>query len=358
MLLKPAAKPNQPSQLSKFPKPLIPKPQTLTQQLTQPRRPSISYQMRTPQQPLSSSGSWTDPRDSAPKAADPRSPATETRTESSPALPIIYAPIAQVPAPAQQTKDLRAPDTDATANPVEKPPVPPTALAKDAPDNSVNIVDGTLEIWGQYAFSTLNVTDKTTLAQAQLQLSHDVTVGVRDVQRWTGVFSGFAEASLRAVDFQPSTNPNKTLENTSHVLPKFLVGFETDFGQHVSVRYSLGMENSLALHGLDTAIISVDSVAQPIANIEFTALLFTLPRSKIFLLAGATYLKGASVSGYSINGGYALDGGLVYRQNLGKERFLDFGFLFRDREQSTSLFGFSEQEAGFNLQFVMPLPSI
>ena len=242
---------------------------------------------------------------------------------------------------------------------IDVPDVVPQALAPVQPRTSSEqnepFVPNELLTFVNYGFSTLSVVDPGSNGNAALQMSHDIKAGIRDSQRWSKNFESFEDFSLRAVDFQPSTNSSKTLSNTSHVLPHAALGIGHAIGSRFYARYSLGMENNLAIRGLDSSVIAIDSVAEPFANVELQANLYSFEHTDFFTRLSATYLMGAKTSGYDLLSGYQFDGGVFMRQMLSQRLSLEFGLKFSEREQNTSLLKITEQDINFGASLILPL---
>lgn len=263
--------------------------------------------------------------------------------------------ILPLPAPrlARLENANRAPAEVSAPTPHASPDVPasatPTApLDRDVPHR--------LSLSLGYGFTELSANDPVSGDSAKLTSSHDVRITALWAQEWSESFESFLQFGLRAIDFDPSSNPNKTLSGSSNVPAHLAVGAQTSFGSRLSLRYFVGYGQELFIRGLNSNTLSVDQAALVSGTAELDAKVYQRASTTIGAKASGIYLGVGSTDSYSIHSGSLLGGGLYLEKGTGasSSSHLRFDLDFSERKQNTSVTNQSESVLLGSLTFSFP----
>ncbi len=206
-----------------------------------------------------------------------------------------------------------------------------------------------------FAFTTLAAHEFSTNTNADLNTSHDFNLAAEWQQRWSRRFLSFTDFSVRNLDFEPSTNPAKTLTNTNQTLFGLSVGAQSQLTQKFSLRYATRWAQELFLHGVDTTTISVDSVAVPQLEVQAKWEWAHRDATTDGVFAGANYFFAASTDTYAVHAGTGFTGGVYLRHLTKSDRELELSLGYFQRNQNTSILQFNENGVFGELTYSLPL---
>ncbi len=206
-----------------------------------------------------------------------------------------------------------------------------------------------------FDFTTLAAHESATNTNANLYTSHDFNLGLGWQQQWSRRFLSFTNFSVRNLDFEPSTNPAKTLINTNQTLFGLSIGAQSRLNPKLSLRYATRWAQELFLHGVDTTTISVDSVAVPQLEIQAKWEWAHRDATTDGFFAGANYFFAASTDTYAVHAGTGFTGGVYLRHLTKSDHELDLALGYFQRNQNTSILQFNENGAFGELTYSLPL---
>lgn len=205
------------------------------------------------------------------------------------------------------------------------------------------------------AFTTLAAHESSTNSNADLYTSHDFNFGVGWKVGWSRKFSSFAAFSMRNLDFEPSTNPSKTLANTNQSLFGMSVGGQTQFTQRFSLQYAAALGQELFLHGIDTSTVSVDAITIPQVGVKARWEFMHRGVTSDGFIAQADYLFSGSTDTYTVDPGTYFMGGIYVRHMTRSRRELNLDFGYFQRNQNTSILQFNESGIYATLTLSLPI---
>ena len=205
------------------------------------------------------------------------------------------------------------------------------------------------------AFTTLAAHESSTNENADLYTNHDFNFGVGWDVNWSSSFSSFAAFSMRNLDFEPSTNPAKSLTNTNQSLFGMSVGAQTQFTRKFSLQYAASLEQELFLHGIDTSTIGVDAVTIPQVGVKARWECMRRGVTSDGFIAQADYLFSGSTDTYTVDPGTYFMGGIYVRHMTRSRRELNLDFGYFQRNQNTSILQFNESGVYGTLTLSLPI---
>jgi nucleoid-associated protein YgaU len=275
---------------------------------------------------------------------DEREPASEQAAaapvmNAAPATPVENAaPVANAASATSVT-----PVANATAQPAQTTAAPWT----DTPNG--------LFAFAGFGFTTLHATDDSSNATAELNTSRDLSAGLGWLQVWSRTFATSAALSARNVDFQASTNVNKTLTGTNKTLFHLSLDAEQKLSPRLTLNYGLGMGQELFLHGLDSSSVTVDAVAVPQASLEAQYEMYRQGSTSAGGQASIAGMFPASYSAYDIKSGSAFGAGIFIRHQSAANRKMDLRIGYFQRNQDTSVLKLKETSVSALLNLTFPL---
>lgn len=215
-------------------------------------------------------------------------------------------------------------------------------------------VDHSLVLAGGYAITTFHAVDSTTGAVADLSTSQDLRLGANLNQKWTEGFNSFFSFSVRSINFNPSTNINKTILNTKKTLFNLSVGGNHHVGDSTQIKYWAGYANELFVYGLTSNSLAIDSVAIPSGNIELSYKILSKGKTSLGVTGTGSYYLSSKADGYSVSNGTGYGASIYLRRDYdGKS----FGAVvgYKERNQDSSVASNREKNVYGALMYSIPL---
>lgn len=227
-------------------------------------------------------------------------------------------------------------------------PAPKTVAAADEPEHQLDLsIDSNL--------TTLAAKDRTTNTNAKLLTSYDVQAIAAWTQNWTPSFATSFGGSLRLLDFQPSTNKNKSLTKTKQVLTGLSLRATQRLSSSVDLSLIAAYDKDLFLEGLDGATVQIDSLAIPSAGLSTHVRVYRKGHTSTGFNAGALTLFQTSTDGYTVQQGFAYGASVYLRRSYHRSNELRLRVGFQKRHQKTSLVDIDETNIFGELTFSLPL---
>jgi hypothetical protein len=266
-----------------------------------------------------------------------------------------------VPQLARREEKSRAPAAVAPIVTEEKPTPVASPVASSTPSPSISTdsereTPHALELSLGYGFTQLSASDPATGDSAKLTSSHDVRLAATWRQNWSETFGTYFEFGLRAIDFDPTSNPNKTLSGASNVPGHISLGASSQFGSRLSLRYFVSYGQELFIRGVNFDTLSVDSVPLVSGGGELDVKIYERKSTAIGATAGGTYLGASSTDNYAIKTGSLVTGGLYLEKKCGsrEQSLFRLDLDIADRNQNTSTLNQSETSVSAGLTFSFP----
>lgn len=230
---------------------------------------------------------------------------------------------------------------------------PPTSAKKivtsaDEPGHQLDLSIGS-------SLTTLAAEDGTTNTDAKLLTSYDVRVVAAWSQNWTPSFATSFGGSLRTLDFQPSTNKNKSLTKTKQVLTGLSLQATQRLSRSVDLSLTAAYDKELFMEGLDSATVQIDSLAIPSFGIGTHVRLYHKGRTSTGFNAQALTLFQTSTDGYTVQQGFAYGASVYLMRSYHQSNELRLQVGFQKRHQKTSLVDIDETNVFGELTFSLPL---
>lgn len=260
---------------------------------------------------------------------------------------------AQPESPAPPCKEIPSPKVMATV-PAPKGDPSPSTQQPETPSADEE-VGHRLLVSAAYGMTTLSASDASSGAAAKLNSSHDLGAEIAWEQEWSTNFSTSIGATLRKIDFEPSTNPAKTLANTSHTTTGLSIGGESTLSSKLSLSYGVRYDNELFLHGTNSSTVTVDAAPILSGNAGASLEIYQKGKTSLGIKGRFDYLLPSSTETYSINSGTAYQGKLYLHRHYGTDNAVELDIGYKDRAQSTSAVNFSERSVFSTLTFSLPL---
>jgi hypothetical protein len=210
------------------------------------------------------------------------------------------------------------------------------------------------QFFADYQFTTLSISDDATQTSADLYTSHDIETGLSWSQRWNDQISSFATFSLRNLDFEPSSNAEKTLTYTSQILGKFRLGTLYQLDTNAAIRGVFLYKSELFVRGLTTDSISIEAIALPQLALEGDFEFFRKNKTALGLTGQLIGLAGAAPAGYTISTGGVIGATVYVRQDLDNGALV-MQFGYRERNQKTTISTFKESNIYSTLTWALPV---
>ncbi|MBX2987744.1 MAG: putative porin [Bdellovibrionaceae bacterium] len=236
----------------------------------------------------------------------------------------------------------------------EKSPTVPKARPLTSLEREEEVTHA-LTLSALYQFMTLSTKDPTSGSVAELQTSRDLLAEAKWSQIWSDSFSSYAAFSVCNVDFEPSTNTSKSLSSTAKTLFGLYAGAEHKLSNRFSLRYGAGIGQELFLHGLNSSIVRVDSIAVPRASIGARLEVFKKGSTSFGLDASVAQMFSATTDSYSVNSGQSYGAALYIQKMTATDRRYNLSVGFRQRSQDTSILQVKETAFFGGVSFSLPL---
>ncbi|MDR3608205.1 MAG: hypothetical protein P4M08_12615 [Oligoflexia bacterium] len=253
-----------------------------------------------------------------------------------------------------QTQTTPKPANRAIASEPFPAPIPSAAPA--SPADSIGDVMHSLSFSLGYGLTTLSAVDPVTGNSAQLLSNHDVELSATWEQGWNPNFSTFFRFSIDSIGFEQSTNPDKSLANSSNTPTELGFGATIHAGP-LTFAPSLSYGDQLFVRGLTTNTVTIDSFAVPMAQLAVSAELYCQKSTSLGVEASGAFLGPVTTDAYSAHAGSSYSGGLYMEKDFGTEKShgvrLDAGYV--ERNQNTSIVNLSEKSIFAGISFHFPL---
>jgi hypothetical protein len=195
-----------------------------------------------------------------------------------------------------------------------------------------------------YGLESLSGSDPVTGAAAKLISSRDVHLGVSWSQAWSKSFTSFFRFSLDSVEFEQSSNPDKSIANPSVTPVSLGVGSIFRLGRF-EITPELGYGDALFMRGFNSSTLTIDSVPELSAGVSLSIELYRQTSTRLGLTGSADFLGHASTDSYSVNNGSRFSGGAYLEKSwgAGASHALRFDLSYESQNQNTSIVNQSGQ---------------
>lgn len=206
-----------------------------------------------------------------------------------------------------------------------------------------------------YRFTVLHAEDRSRGSSADLQSSRDFFARMEWSQDWSSRFSSMAVFGARNLDFQPSTNPAKTLAQTSRTLFDLAFGVESQMLENLWLRAGAAMGQEIFLAGLGTAVVGVDVLAVPRISVGVRGELLRKGTTSGGIEAAVHSLSAVSGDSISVKTGSIFGGRIYLKKETRELRVYEWHLGIQRRFQDSSLLAIQETGVEGGLRFSLPL---
>ncbi len=243
-----------------------------------------------------------------------------------------------------------APLAEAAAPAAVATPIPASIATELSPPQ-------TLELGLDYGFVTVTATDIANAARATLRSSYSLAPSLRWTQSWSSGFRTAFTFGLEKIGFEPSTNPAKTLGETSKTLTRLEIAGSLPIGERIHLGVFGGYGKKLFVRALSNTQVGIDAIAVPTFGLSAEAKLLTQGRSALGLAGTFAYVGGATTDGYVVSSGRVYSAGGYYEHRFGAANAsaARFTFGFSSRRQNTSLLELNQDQWGAGFQWSLPI---
>lgn len=264
---------------------------------------------------------------------------TNTSSRTSPTLAALAAP-----------PNSRSPEREPTAamTPVEKPPEPPQKEKDPSPESDFSFGTETL-------FNTLAAQDPSSSGSAIVNLKSGWGFQLGWKVLWTENFSTFAEWKSSFMEYSPSNNSLKELQNRSLQRHRLSLGGEHLLGNQLRFRYRLGYGPEVFLYGVNSNAVRLDLVPLTSLGSELDFEFLRKGSTSLSSVAEYQYFFGKDTEMYRVESGSRLSALLRLSRDFessSSNKSFNLSLGVRKREQNTTVIQQSEEEIFALLQFL------